>query len=300
MTGPDRTYSSAMVEGARWSRVRLRPGDIVVSTPPKAGTTWMQNIILHLIFQDLQVRDIPAYSPYVELRPRPFEEIEATIEAQTHRRCLKSHMPADGHRISPDVCYVIVARDPRDVFMSLWNFYCSFEDMFFEQPADPEFDPLPRPPETLAGFWDMWIGKGNFPWETEGYPFGSCFHHLQTWWQLKDRPNILFVHFADLLQDLSGEIARIDGFLGTGCSEEMQAQIAGMVNFKSMKRAAAQIDTAAEETLKGGAQSFINKGTNGRWKGVLSARQLAQYDAILQERLSPNLGFWLENGGPLP
>jgi hypothetical protein len=33
-------YRSWVYDSARWRHVRLRPGDIVISTPPKCGTTW--------------------------------------------------------------------------------------------------------------------------------------------------------------------------------------------------------------------------------------------------------------------
>ena len=48
---------------------------------------------------------------------------------------------------------------------------------------------------------------------------------------------------------------------------------------------------------KGGGQTFINKGTNGRWKDVLTEGELAQYDAVMKKTLPADCARWLENGG---
>ena len=45
-----RTYSSYVFESRNWDRYQPRPGDIVVSTSYKSGTTWMQNILRQLLF----------------------------------------------------------------------------------------------------------------------------------------------------------------------------------------------------------------------------------------------------------
>lgn len=41
------TYRHAIFDSRRWEEIEHRPGDIVISTSMKAGTTWMQGIIRH-------------------------------------------------------------------------------------------------------------------------------------------------------------------------------------------------------------------------------------------------------------
>jgi aryl sulfotransferase len=48
---------------------------------------------------------------------------------------------------------------------------------------------------------------------------------------------------------------------------------------------------------KGGAASFLYRGTNGRWRGVLSAEQLEAYDRVSRDALSPACHAWL-HGAP--
>ena len=56
-----RSYYNQFLDSSRWDDFQTRPGDIVVATAYKAGTTWTQNILLHLIFQDLAVRQIGGF-----------------------------------------------------------------------------------------------------------------------------------------------------------------------------------------------------------------------------------------------
>ena len=61
--------------------------------------------------------------PWLDLRMAPLEEVRAKLDAQTHRRCIKTHLPLDGVPFFDEIKYVVVGRDGRDVFMSLVNHY---------------------------------------------------------------------------------------------------------------------------------------------------------------------------------
>jgi aryl sulfotransferase len=51
--------------------------------------------------------------------------------------------------------------------------------------------------------------------------------------------------------------------------------------------------------FKGGANTFINKGTNGRWKDVLSDDEIQMYRDAMKRTLPDDCAAWLENGGPV-
>ena len=40
-----RHYEGFFADSSRWERFTFRPGDVVISTPSKCGTTWMQTIV---------------------------------------------------------------------------------------------------------------------------------------------------------------------------------------------------------------------------------------------------------------
>src|SRR5215211_1321459 len=117
---PPRTrYRSIVADSARWDAFAFRPGDIVISTPPKSGTTWTQMLCALLIF------DGPAFpalldqmSPWLDMNIRPLAEVTEALAAQPHRRFIKTHTPLDGIPLHADVTYLVVGRDPRDVAIS--------------------------------------------------------------------------------------------------------------------------------------------------------------------------------------
>ena len=41
---------------------------------------------------------------------------------------------------------------------------------------------------------------------------------------------------------------------------------------------------------------FFHKGTSGQWREALSPESLALYDEVKPQRVSPELGEWLEKG----
>ena len=145
---PERTreYRNHHLDSTRWDRFEVRDDDIIVTTAYKAGTTWTQRILAALILGPGQLTaSIPELSPWIDARfMAPLDVTLATVEAQRHRRFIKSHLAADGLRFFPQAKYVVVGRDTRDVFMSLFNHYSAYTDFAYllfndaERPG-PEF-----------------------------------------------------------------------------------------------------------------------------------------------------------------
>ncbi|NNK79775.1 MAG: sulfotransferase domain-containing protein [Litoreibacter sp.] len=296
---PQRTriYQNHHLDSTRWDVIEQRPNDIIVSTAYKCGTTWTQTIVLHLIFQDLEFRQLSEFSPWIEFRRNELQKIKETVANQTHRRCLKSHVPADAVPYSPDARYVVVGRDARDVFMSMWNHYSNYTEEAYAEFNNPEGrvgGDCPRCPADIHDFWSSWITRGWFDWETDGYPFWSNFRHIQSWWDFRHLENVHFVHYNDLLDKPREEIAALADFLGIACSEEMLGKIVEATSFRSMKSEAEKIAASTNEIFNGGAKTFINKGTNGRWISVLTDEDLEKYETAVTRTLSPDCRSWLE------
>lgn len=293
------TYQNHTLDSTLWQHFSPRDDDIVVATAYKSGTTWVQAILAHLILGTDTIPTIDALSPWIDMRHAALGDTLERLDAQQHRRFVKSHLPLDGLPFYRRVKYVVVGRDPRDVFMSMWNHYASFTDAFLHQFNDAPGrvgPPLAPAPPDMHAFWRDWISRGWFAWEQEGYPFWGNLHHTNTWWQYRHLDNILLVHFNDLLTDLSGEIRRIARFLDIDCAEEHLAAVAGAVTFATMKQQATQLLPGAESVWRGGAQTFIFRGTNGRWRTVLSENEVAQYSETVARVLEPECATWLEHG----
>jgi aryl sulfotransferase len=63
-----------------------------------------------------------------------------------------------------------------------------------------------------------------------------------------------------------------------------------------MRRHGRQIMPMAETTWEGGAERFIYKGSNGRWRDCVPAAEIERYEAMLNERCVPELAKWLTHG----
>jgi len=93
------------------------------------------------------------------------------------------------------------------------------------------------------------------------------------------------------------EVDRLMAFLGIACQDEIRRGILDRVTFAAMKRDGAKLHEASETGLKGGAATFFNKGTNGRWREILTDDEIAQYERAASLVMEPACKAWLEQGG---
>lgn len=309
---PSRIYQNAVLDSTRWQAFIPREDDIVISTSYKSGTTWAQAIVRELITHAMQQADItdpaqfPAPDSASSLWPDArwagsVDELQATLAAQSHRRFLKTHLALDGLPIYAQVKYLVVARDPRDVFMSLWNHHRSLTDDFLDLINNfpgRVGDPFPRCPADIHDFWATWISRGWFEWEQEGYPYWGTMHHNQSWWHHRHLDNILLVHYADLKANPPGQIRRIADFLTIEISDEALTNVADQTSFGAMRERAIAADAASDKSsiFRNGARTFFHKGTNGRWRDVLTEAELAMYEQTKANVLTPDCARWLELG----
>ena len=103
------TYRGRLTDTSRWDLFRARPNDLFICTPPKCGTTWTQAICANLIFgkPDFEGK-ITDISPWVDSKLETPEICMGILEAQTHRRFVKTHTPLDGIPYYDSCEYLIV------------------------------------------------------------------------------------------------------------------------------------------------------------------------------------------------
>jgi aryl sulfotransferase len=307
MTGtvglPQRTrvYQNHHLDSTRWDTFVHRPDDIVIATSYKAGTTWTQRIVSLLIFGPGELPEnlnLMVMSPWVDQRFfGPIAPVLEYLEKQEHRRFLKSHLPLDALPYRDDVKYICVGRDTRDVFMSVFNHYSAYTDLMYQMLAanDPVGGPMPRCPEDPRDLWAEWITKPAFAWEPDGSPWWSHHYQVESFWKHRDLDNILMVHYADMKADLEGEMRRIAGFLGIEHDESVWPELVHAATFDSMKEEARAHSDRMGMVFEGGSDRFFFKGTNGRWRDVLTPDDLELYEQAAS-KLEPSLREWLENG----
>ncbi|MGL4235031.1 sulfotransferase domain-containing protein [Tabrizicola sp.] len=298
-----REYRNYGFESRNWDLVTPRDGDVVISTSYKSGTTWMQNIVLQMIFRGGEAPAVADVSPWVDRRREDPAPMAATLAAQTHRRVMKSHLSLEALPYHAGTRYIVCVRDARDVFMSLWNHLSQMSPAVIEMiNASPARvgEPMPGVGADIHAFWAGWINRGWFPWETEGYPHSANMGHTQSWWNFRHLPNILFVHFADLLADPAAEVRRVAGHLGITLSDRAVAGIVEATTFTALRENGAKTGPmpveGANQVWPEGLKTFFHKGTNGRWREVLTPEELEMYEAAKLRVLTPDCAAYTELG----
>jgi aryl sulfotransferase len=274
-----------------WNDFAFRDDDVIVATYAKSGTTWTQQIVGQLVFQGDESVAIQQVSPWLDLRIMP-PDIKAALGAQTHRRIIKTHLPVDALVMSPKAKYLYVARDARDVVWSVHNHHRAFTPEFLEM-----LNGLPGrvgPPLTgtdldVRAYYHQWL-------DNDAAPFWPFWSHVQSWWDIRHLPNVKLVHFANLKADMAGEIRRIAEFLEIEVAPETWPKVLEHCSFDYMKANARKIAPMIEMVLQGGADSFINRGENGRWRDVLSPAEIDKCDAVAAANLTPDCARWLKTG----
>jgi aryl sulfotransferase len=304
MTRPaTREYRTWSTDSRRWKAYRPRRDDVIIATYPKAGTTWMQQIVGLLVFQDPTPRAITPISPWIDGRHYgDVNPIIKSFEAQSHRRFAKSHLPADGLPIYDEVKYIHVVRDGRDVAMSLYNQWTGFTDRHRENFSrigreDETLDrPFPTIPQTEADLFRYWVSRSEITGQDEGGIGLSFFDFEATYWKERMLPNLLLVHFNDLLADLDIEMRRVADFLEIAVDEQVWPSLIRAAEFAEMREAADLLLPEMNGTRKYGARGFFFKGSNGRWREVLNPNDVTAYDTKIRAKFSPALAAWVENG----
>ncbi len=297
---PTKTVHDWFMDSGHWDGYRPRAGDVVIATAPKVGTTWTQQIVNLLIFQSPEPRPLGELSPWLDCRfMMPIEAALPMIEAQTHRRFLKTHLPMDALPIYDEVRYIHVARDGRDACMSFLNHFNSFLPEALERfdaigLSDPAIGrPLTRPPKTERGFFLHWLGGG----EDQSTSMAASYFALErSYWSERGRSNLLLVHFNDLKADLDGEMRRIADFLEIEIDEDLWPDLVGAATFEAMKRDGPELLASLRRGFERGHETFLHSGTNNRWEGLLTEADLDIYRRRINAALSPGLIAWLEGG----
>ena len=283
-----REIDDAYFESERWNDFVFRGGDVVVATYPKMGTTWTLQIVRQLINGGQPGFDVAEVAPWLDMRIVDRSWAMELLEAQTHRRCIKTHLPLDALVFSPQAKYLVVGRDARDMVWSAYNHQDAYDDEALAAFNGPPGRPgalVSRPDRDIRNYYLHFAVRGELP----GFGFEPFWPHVQGWWRARTLPNVLLVHYAGLQADLAGEIRRIARFLEIEVKEASFPAIVEHCGIGYMREVArARIGDIADRVF--------HKGVVGRWQGVLSAGEIALCDIAAARNLTPDCAHWLATG----
>lgn len=280
----------------------LRPGDIVISTPPKSGTTLMQMLCALLIFDG---PDFPApleqVSPWLDMSIRPVTEVFASLAAQTHRRVIKTHTPLDGLPLHDEVTYLVVGRDPRDVAIS-WEHHAANMDfelfLKLRSAAIGNADLADLPQRTLPSPDPVERFQRFITEDMQGGPptLASVLHHLDTGWQRQHAANVTLFHYSDLTGNPTSELLRLATILGVPSAQERARELVAETSLERMRARALEIAPSASRGTWKDVQAFFRNGGSGEWQDRVSSADVSMYEARVAALVGPDLAAWAHGG----
>jgi aryl sulfotransferase len=286
-------YRSSEEDSERWLGFPFRQGDIVISTRSKSGTTWMQMICALLVFQS---GDLPAplseLSPWLDWLITPVADVYALLEAQQHRRFIKTHTPLDGIPIDPRATYIVVARHPLDMAVSLYHQGANLDRDRVRELTGQSAPTRPSGPRPAAREWLLsWIRDDPDPRDQLDSLPGVCWH-LSDAWSRRDGANVVLVHYDDLAARLEDEMRRLAARLSIDVPEASWPELVDNARFESMRSRASRLIPGARGVLKD-QRAFFRRGTSGAGRELLSAEEYAEYLARVAELAPDDLLDWL-------
>uniref|UniRef100_A0A672IP34 Sulfotransferase n=1 Tax=Salarias fasciatus TaxID=181472 RepID=A0A672IP34_SALFA len=264
-----------------WENIQnfqARPDDILIATYPKAGTTWVSNI-LDLLHFGQREKPIPLHDrvPFLETFFTDFDSgVDLANKLPTSPRLIKTHLPV---QFVPKSFWeqksriVYVARNAKDNVVSYFHF-----DRMNKGHPEP-------------GDWSSYLQR----FKQGKMVFGSWYDHVNNWWKKKQTySNLHYMFFEDMVEDTGREIDKLCSFLGLTPSAEEKERVTGGVQFDNMKKdGMANYSTNIVMDFK--VSPFMRKGKVGDWKNHFTVDQNEEFDEDYKTKMKdPTLQFRTE------
>ncbi|XP_050718718.1 sulfotransferase 1A1-like [Eriocheir sinensis] len=278
--------------------MEFRPDDVLVATFPKCGTTWVQEIIWTMLHNPKldnpkAMESLWMRSPEISLdmmfdlkplggrAPESYQEKFREmcpgknqeeglslhlVDAEPSPRLLKSHYPLSllPKDILDRIKVVYVARNPKDMAVSLFHFFKMMNVFPTELTMESTFKGLVKNECPYSPFWP----------------------HVKEAWGKRHHPNLLFLFYEEMKADIMKELGRINEFLGVGLSQESLESVARHTSFSAMKSRGEPVKDKIFEKKDESEVRFFRKGTTGDWKNYFSPEMQKEFDQWTKENLA--------------
>lgn len=178
-------------------------------------------------------------------------------------RVIKTHNIAKHVPYSDKAKYVCIVREPCDVFVSSYHFFRPAMLGFLMPSVQAWYDYCLSP---IAA-------ETNWAAFTAGY------------WQWRDRPNVLFITFEEMVADLPAAVQKIADLMGANLSKEEFDRVCELSSYKYMKGINHKFFPGRMLPLSSPEGDMIRSGKKGESEQLLTAAQRQQFKTFCAEEL---------------
>jgi len=242
--------------------------DVFVCTYSKSGTNWALQIAHQIAHRGAgDFRHIHAVVPWPEAPMPdliPLRDESVWRAAPTGLRVIKTHLESQYVPYSPAAKYIIIARDPKDVFISSYYFSAALLAPGTMVPVD----------EWLAAFL------------SDKFQYGSWAEQLAGYWAWRTRPNVLILNFAAMKAELPSAVKQVATLMGVELTAAELAQVVQQSTFAQMKAIDYKFVPNKPypfDRLMPGV--MMRRGENGVAAELLTPAQQGQIDHYVQAEL---------------
>jgi aryl sulfotransferase len=290
-----------MADSERWERFPLRPDDVIITTPSKCGTTWMQTIVGTLLRLRTDLPPMGTISPWLDMQIRTEDEVFRLLGAQTGRRFIKTHTPLDGLPAHPTVTYICVIRHPLDVALSDRDHMANMrrdrtaemrEAVAGTYEAAGEHEEAPEGP---ADYLRWWIDNHELPTGSGPNGLEDYCEQVRTYWDARDTRNVYLFHYADMWNDLDTEMRRVAAALGVAVDEARWPVFVEAATLTSMRARASDAVPDGHLDIWKSKEEFFRQGGTRDWASLLTSADIDHFEVRLRQ-LAGDAYDWIVRG----
>ncbi len=247
--------------------------DIFVSTFVKSGTNWMMQIAHQIAWHgEGEYENIHDVVAWPDTPNRGATKMMTPLNSDFIKqlspsglRVIKTHLSAHYVPFNEQAKYLVVVRDPKEVFVSSYPFVKSLAG-----PIMPDVD----------DWLDMFLTKH---WSMN---FGNTWaEHTDSYWKLRNKPNVLILSYSKLKQDLDAGIRQVAEKMGVGLNEDEIAKVLEKSSVQYMKGINHKFNPMGGSSLPWGTDfKMVREGKTGNSSELISREQQLRIDShFIQE-----------------
>ena len=258
---------------------QVRTSDVLITTPPKAGTTWMQQLLYQLRSGgDTSFSSIDEVVPWLEISRsgKSWQQVLQHFESLSEPRIFKTHCTAEQTPGIGRAKIILTSRDPRDCCVSFYHHILNMTDEARAQSGIQK-------PDSFEQHVHQWL------------EFAAWYRNVKSWWPYQDHPRVLWLRYQDMKSDISASVDRIVDFLQWQVTPQQKEKVIEYSSFEWMKahdeKFSAQ-GSAGKAVFKPG--KFVRKGKVGGYRDIMSPEQEASIMEKAEAMLDPECLRFLE------